>query len=229
MIEKINTSYGKHLTQLREGKSLFENYMNPYLNKAKDMRESVLTIEELKKKWPAIFPKEREIIIDFGCYYGKFTVELAEKNPEFNILGIDIKYKRVVKTAQLIIDKKLDNALTLIANGLEMLQSIPACSIKGICFFYPDPWPKKRHQRFRVLTSELFSLLNKKLKNNGFIWIKTDNADYYNELCEIKEINLFQKLANIDSVLAESSYKSNFEMIFNNQNKNQYSLILQKN
>jgi tRNA (guanine-N7-)-methyltransferase len=108
------------------------------------------------------------------------VIELATQNKNVNFIGLDITYKRVVKAAKKLKQESTQNAKIAICDGSLFLEKfVENNSLEGVCVFFPDPWPKDRHEKNRLLNQEFVTLLKNKLNNSGFFWFKTDAQSYF--------------------------------------------------
>ena len=153
----------------------------------------------LKKKWAASFFKNNNpIILELGCGKGEYTVELAEKNPGTNFIGVDIKGARLWKGAKEALEKKLQNVAFLRTNIEIVPQFFGENEIAEIWLTFPDPQMKKTRKR---LTSTTF--LNKYksfLKKDGIIHLKTDSNFQFTYTKELVSLNKFEVLAKTDNL-----------------------------
>ncbi|MCP5107571.1 MAG: hypothetical protein GY950_29555, partial [bacterium] len=136
---------GNYLIQLRNGDKIDILPFNKYLLQAKNLTDLLYTRPELESRCWDIFPDPAlPVIMEIGCYMGDTVVEMAERNRDFNILGVDIKYKRVVKSCNKIKRAQLTNAAITVVDARELIAILPDDSLFGILAFFPDPWQKKR-------------------------------------------------------------------------------------
>jgi tRNA (guanine-N7-)-methyltransferase len=151
----------------------------------------------LKGKWCSeFFKNENPLILELGCGKGEYTVELAEKNPGANFIGIDVKGARLWKGAKQALQKQLQNVAFLRTNIEIISQFFGEDEVTEIWLTFPDPQMKKTRKR---LTSTTFLHKYKSfLKKDGVIYLKTDSNFQYaytralahlNELDVIAETN----------------------------------------
>lgn len=143
---------------------------------------------ELKGKWNNLFFKNNNpVIIEVGCGKGEYTVGLAQKYPEKNFTGIDIKGPRLWKGAKTVKERNLKN-VAFIRNKVEFLNSFfSENEISEIWITFPDPQIKKMKKR---LTSARFlEIYSKILKPSGIIHLKTDSILMYRFTKEIIKLN----------------------------------------
>ena len=134
-----------------------------------------------------IFPDPtRPIEIDLGSGDGTFLVEMARQHPERDFLGVERLNGRVLKTGKKIKRAGLQNARVL---QLESAYSIgwllPTASISRLHLLCPDPWPKKRHHKNRLVNNAEFLIgLERILIPGGEFLLKTDHEDFYQNAIE---------------------------------------------
>ena len=174
---------GTIIDNLRKGEKAPDRHENPYLKEAIHLSDYLYTQTELTEKISSLFnDMNKPFILEIGCYMGKNVAELALQNRHLNVLGIDITYKRVVKAARKLKKLNLDNGKIAICDGRTLLDKIlPDKRVDGVCVFFPDPWPKDKHEKNRLLNKEFVNNLYKKLASNGFFWFKTDHELYFKE------------------------------------------------
>ena len=153
----------------------------------------------LKGKWACEFFKNNNpIILELGCGKGEYTVQLAERNPGFNYIGVDIKGARLFTGAKQAIQKNLKNVAFLRTNIEIITQFFAEDEITEIWLTFPDPQMKKTRKR---LTSTTF--LNKYkhfLNKDGIIHLKTDSNFQYTYTHALVHLNKFEVLAETDNL-----------------------------
>lgn len=127
-----------------------------------------------------IFARPAPIEVDLGCGDGSFLVALAERFPERNFLGIERLLGRVRSACGKAARANLTNVRVLRVESSYAVQHLfPACSIAAMHLMFPDPWPKKRHHRRRIVTREFLTSVQRALVPGGRFRIATDQADYF--------------------------------------------------
>ncbi len=157
----------------------------------------------LKGNWAKDFFKNNNpIILELGCGKGEYTVALAERNPNSNYIGVDIKGARIYNGAKESFDKGLNNVGFLRTNIEIIGQFFGADEIAEIWLTFPDPQMKKTRKR---LTSTTFLNRYKTfLKKDGIIHLKTDSNFQYSYTRAMVNLNQFEILAETDNL-----YESN--------------------
>ncbi|MEI9907823.1 MAG: tRNA (guanosine(46)-N7)-methyltransferase TrmB [Actinomycetota bacterium] len=126
-----------------------------------------------------LFPENFKIICEIGFGMGETTIEIAEKFPENGYLAIDVHQPGIGKLLALIEEKDLSNLKVMDADAhLVLMEMVPNGSLDAIHLFFPDPWPKTRHHKRRIVNSSFIDLAAKKLKSGGVFHIATDWSPY---------------------------------------------------
>lgn len=128
-------------------------------------------------KWSSLFGNNNPIYIEIGMGKGKFIVENAKRFPDINFIGIE-KVDNVLARALPLIPDNIPNLKIIRMNAL-LIDDVFSFEIDRIYLNFSDPWPKVRHNE-RRLTSKIFlDKYNNIFKNNGSIFLRTDNLDLY--------------------------------------------------
>lgn len=184
---------GKNKLAKFEEMKAFEHVVQAPFNKIKH------TNFHLKGKWARFFFRnDKPLILELGCGKGEYTVELAEKFPEKNFIGVDIKGARLWKGAKIALKKELKNVAFLRTNIEIITQFFGSDEVEEIWLTFPDPQMKKYRKR---LTSTAF--LNKYktfLKSDGIIHLKTDSNFQYTYTSALAHKNDFEILAETDNL-----------------------------
>ncbi|MFW6310270.1 MAG: tRNA (guanosine(46)-N7)-methyltransferase TrmB, partial [Prolixibacteraceae bacterium] len=153
----------------------------------------------LKGNWAnTFFKNDNPVVLELGCGKGEYTVELAEKNPEKNYIGTDIKGARLWKGAKEALEKQLKNVAFLRTNIEIIPQFFGENEIAEIWLTFPDPQMKKTRKR---LTSTVFlNKYNTFLEKNGIIHLKTDSNFQFIYTSELVRLNNFNVVAKTDNL-----------------------------
>lgn len=207
---------GRHLTRLRAGEKLDLSAKNPYLLDAVAMNDMLFTLPEVENTGlGGIFPgPPRPVILEIGCYMGETVKEVAEQNGDFNVLGVDIRYKRVVKSVNRIRRARLSNAKIAVADARELITALPDASLYGIITLFPDPWRKLKHEKHRFLNDHFFANASRKIYSGGFVWIKTDSREYLREAIRYATHHGFTEASELPRRLVRETHTTFFETLF---------------
>ena len=130
----------------------------------------------------AVFGNENPVTIEVGFGMGQATAEIAQANPDKNYIGIDVYKAGVGRLLSEIERRGLANLRIIEHDALEALEAmIPNSSIAAFHVFFPDPWPKKRHHKRRLMLRPRTELFAQKLIAGGYIFMATDWKPYAEE------------------------------------------------
>lgn len=131
----------------------------------------------LKGKWNAtFFKKEKPIVLELGCGKGEYTVHLAQKNLQYNYIGIDIKGARFWRGAKTALEKGLAN-VAFLRTQIELIANCFAENeVDEIWITFPDPQIKFKRAKHRLTHPNLLMEYKKIIKPNGMLHLKTDSA-----------------------------------------------------
>ncbi len=135
-----------------------------------------------------IFHNDHPIHIEIGMGKGQFITQLASENPDINFIGIE-KYSSVLVRA---LDKRdaleLDNLIFLRMDAEDIASYFAPDEVAKIYLNFSDPWPKDRHAKRRLTSTNFLAKYDKILKKNGLLQFKTDNRPLFDfSLEELKE------------------------------------------
>ena len=126
-----------------------------------------------------IFPEKTKVIMEIGSGMGEATAQIAKANPQFGYVAVEMHSPGLAALLILINQMELENIKLIREDATYLLANqIPDNSIDGIHLLFPDPWPKNRQHKRRIVQSEFIEMVGKKLKQGGFIHIATDWQPY---------------------------------------------------
>ena len=126
-----------------------------------------------------IFPQKSKVIMEIGSGMGEATAQIAKANPQFGYVAVEMHSPGLAALLILINQMELENIKLIREDATYLLANqIPDNSIDGIHLLFPDPWPKNRQHKRRIVQSEFIEMVGKKLKQGGFIHIATDWQPY---------------------------------------------------
>jgi tRNA (guanine-N7-)-methyltransferase len=129
---------------------------------------------------------ERRLEVDLGCGKGRFLLAHAAKNPDANFLGIDRMLRRIRKVDNRARRLDLGNIRLMRVEGYyAVAYLLPAASVDVYYVFFPDPWPKARHEGHRLFNQLFLDALHRTLAPGGVAHIATDHWPYFEQLSGI--------------------------------------------
>lgn len=127
----------------------------------------------------AAFGRPAPKILEIGFGMGGATAQIAAANPDKDYLGIEVHTPGMGNLLKLMQEQQLANVRVVQHDAVEVLQQmISDDALDGVHIFFPDPWPKKRHHKRRLLQAEFVALLCRKLKPGGYLHFATDWEEY---------------------------------------------------
>ena len=122
---------------------------------------------------------QRPVILDIGFGMGDATVQQALQHPEVGILAIDVHTPGVGKLLVELEAHRIENVRVIEGDAMELLRNtLPTASLAGIRVYFPDPWPKARHHKRRIISTEHLGLMARALEPGGFLHFATDWQAY---------------------------------------------------
>ena len=153
----------------------------------------------------AIFGRVAPLQVDLGCGDGSFLCALAQRLPDKNFLGIERLSGRVRSTARKA--ASLDNVRLLQMESFYAVRYLlPAESVETFYLLFPDPWPKRRHHRRRLVKPDFLNSIHAALEQNGVIYIATDHLDYFRKIKETAESTPGFAIDDADVDLPQSKF-----------------------
>ena len=164
-----NDRYWTHLANIR-------------LLRLSDNEEIDLRRFEPPLDWIGLFGNNNPVQIEVGCGKGRFLVESAQQNANVNYIGIENSWKYVLRTQQRLKKYGLTNACLVYADAAYFAQNyVPDHSIQAYHIYFPDPWPKDRHQKRRLFNNPIW--IDQAVRTldlrEGHLFVATDFADYF--------------------------------------------------
>ena len=133
-----------------------------------------------------VFPKTQPVEVELGSGDGSFLVEYAAQHPEHNFIGVERLLGRIRK-----MDRKgralgLTNLLGVRIESSYFLEYLlPASSAMAMHVYFPDPWPKRKHRRRRLINERFPSLARQALAPGGMVYLRTDDENYFEQMLEV--------------------------------------------
>ena len=136
-----------------------------------------------------VFGRAAPKILEIGFGMGETTARIAASHPGNDYLGIEVHAPGVGSLLQRIAAPGLSNVRIIQHDAVEVLESMiaPAC-LDGVHVFFPDPWPKKRHHKRRLIQPPFVALLASRMKQGAYVHVATDWEDYAQQIMEVLSI-----------------------------------------
>ena len=133
-----------------------------------------------------IFGRRAPVILEIGFGNGEALVAEAAAHPEYNYVGIEVHRPGVGNLLRKLESSELKNVRVMLADAKEVLAAqIPEASLSGVHLFFPDPWPKQRHHKRRLVQPDFAALAMRKLVPGGYIHLATDWKGYAEHMVSV--------------------------------------------
>lgn len=186
---------------------------------------------EHKGKWSTVFENDNPLHIEIGMGKGRFIMELATLNPNINYIGIERYTSVLLRAVQKIEEHPLPNVRFLCVDAATLPEIFAAEEVNRIYLNFSDPWPKDRHARRRLTSSEFLARYDLFLAKTGRIEFKTDNLGLFDfSLDEIRSspkwhIDVHTYNLHEDPMLNFGNIMTEYEEKFSSKGNPIYKLI----
>lgn len=142
--------------------------------------------DSARAQWPEIFGNDHPLELEIGCGTGHFLTEMARRNPQANYLGIDIYNRGCYKSCRKAEEAEIANIRVARTEARQLLaRHIGREQLQAVYINCPDPWPKKRHRKRRLVQQNFLHHLRYCLKPGGNFFFCTDFTDYAEQVAEL--------------------------------------------
>ncbi len=137
-----------------------------------------------------LFPKAQPLEVELGSGDGSFLLEWAGRRPDHNFIGVERLLGRIRK-----LDRKGLRAGLVNLRGIRLEASyvmeylLPAASVETLHVYFPDPWPKRKHRKYRLVNSRFTEVAASTLSPGGVVCLRTDDASYFAQMTEVFQAN----------------------------------------
>ena len=146
-----------------------------------------------------LFNNKNPCVLDIGFGDGKLLSNIANINVSINFIGLEVYESGIGNILKQIENSNLDNLKVSNIDAVSFLKNyVQNNSFYGISLFFPDPWPKKRHYKRRIINDSFLETMLMKIKKNGFVKIVTDWENYGERIIKLLDKNKkFEKIQDI--------------------------------
>ncbi len=162
----------------------------------------------------ALFERNAPVHLELGAGDGSFLLQYAQAHPEWNFLGVERLLGRLKK-----IDRKgrsagLRNLRAMRVEAAYLVRHlIPVSSLDAVHIYFPDPWPKKKHHKNRLVQADFMKTLHRSLTPGGCLHMRTDNVPYFNHMLEVMEAS--EGFTPVEVPAELKSFTTDFERHWN--------------
>jgi len=133
-----------------------------------------------------LFGNDRAVILEIGFGNGDVTWRVAQANPGQNFLGVEVHEPGVGRLLLALEREGLDNVRVACVDAVTLLRDrIAPHSLDGVRIFFPDPWPKKRHHKRRLIQPQFLTLLASRMKHGAILHLATDWTPYAEHMLDV--------------------------------------------
>ncbi len=133
-----------------------------------------------------VFGRSAPTILEIGFGMGETTAHIAAQRPDLNFLAVEVHTPGVGSLLKQIDEQGLTNIRIIQHDAVEVVEAmIPAASLNGIHVFFPDPWPKKRHHKRRLLQAGFVRELSARIEPGGYLHAATDWQEYAQHILQV--------------------------------------------
>jgi tRNA (guanine-N7-)-methyltransferase len=135
---------------------------------------------DLRNELGAILPLSKPIVLEIGCGHGHFLARYSTENPLKICIGVDLRSDRIDRAIRKAERARLPNCHFVRTEALEFIHALPAgVTFEEIWVLFPDPWPKKRHHKNRLLQPDFFEAVAARSPAGTHLYFRTDYAEYF--------------------------------------------------
>ena len=167
--------------------------------------------EDLMLVWSEVFGDDKPVQIELGIGKGRFILDAAERLPEVNFIGVEwaAKYLRIARHRAG--RRQLANIRFAHTDAREFVEFfVPAASVQAYHIYFPDPWPKKRHHKRRLINGAFLREVERTLETGGQLWLATDFADYFEVMLEVLDTSSVLDEINVEWLGARTNYEDKY-------------------
>jgi tRNA (guanine-N7-)-methyltransferase len=163
-----------------------------------------------------LFAKPQPLEVELGCGDSSFLLEYASRNPGKNFIGVERLLGRISK-----LDRKgrragLANVRGVRIESAYFLQRLlPPRTAHALHIYFPDPWPKLKHRRHRLVNEHFAALAGSALVPGGAVFLRTDDADYFQQMNDV--FNAAKEFEKIETPAELAEVATDFERDFNSR------------
>ena len=133
-----------------------------------------------------VFGRKAPLVLEIGSGMGETTAAIAQAQPDVDFIAVEVHGPGVGSLLNRIESEGLKNLRVVRHDAVEVLERMVAdASLAAVHLFFPDPWPKKRHHKRRLVQPAFASLIGRKLAAGGFVHLATDVPDYADHMADV--------------------------------------------
>ncbi|WP_142239462.1 tRNA (guanosine(46)-N7)-methyltransferase TrmB [Mycobacterium sp. ST-F2] len=150
----------------------------------------------------AWFGRTAPVVLEIGSGTGISTLAMAQEEPHLDVIAVEVYRKGLAQLLGGVDRAGLTNVRFVRGDGVDVLEHMIAPgTLTAVRVFFPDPWPKARHHKRRLLQAETVALISSRLKPGGILHAATDHADYAVQIAEVGDAEPTLKRTSVDADL----------------------------
>ena len=154
----------------------------------------------------AWFGRHAPLILEIGCGTGTSTAAMALQEPDFDVIAVEVYKKGLGQLLGALDRDGITNVRLVRGDGVDVLEhSLATASLTGVRVFFPDPWPKARHHKRRLLQPATVALIADRLRPGGVLHAATDHAGYAEHIAAVGDAEPLLRRVGIDDDLPMST------------------------
>jgi len=168
-----------------------------------------VTAGEGELDFEVLFGNDHPVIMEIGFGDGNATWQMAASHPEENYLGVEVHQPGVGQLLMKLEQADIENVRIACSDAVELLRDrIPAKSLAGIRIYFPDPWPKKRHHKRRLVQAPFIDVLALRMKKGAVLHMATDWEPYAGHMLEVmRSSRNFENLSPAGDVCPQPEWR----------------------
>jgi len=145
-----------------------------------------------------LFGNPRPVVLEIGFGNGDATWQMARQSPRENFLGVEVHKPGVGHLLLKLEELTIENVRVVCNDAVEVLKNrVATASLEAVRLYFPDPWPKKRHHKRRIVQPDFVALLAEKIAAGGIVHMATDWQNYAEHMLEVMQQNpAFENLSD---------------------------------
>ncbi len=162
-----------------------------------------------------LFSNIGDCCLEIGCGHGEFLTEMAKREPSHNFIGIEVKRRRFKVAVRAALNEELGNIKFLHMDANVALDELfHPDTFSAVYINFPDPWPKEKHLKHRIVNVDFLKYLSFLMKNNGVLEFTSDHKDYIDHTIDVfKSIEFFKAKGYVNKTSRRPATKYEKEFI----------------
>ena len=174
------TSFRSRRSALTDAQQALWDQLWPALGRQADPERPLETTKWFGRSAP------RGVVLEIGCGTGTSTIAMAKSEPDLDVIAVEVYRRGLAQLLGAVNREGVTNIRLIRGDGVDVLEHLIAPgSLTGVRVFFPDPWPKSRHHKRRLLQPATVALIASRLRPGGVLHAATDHAGYAEQIAEV--------------------------------------------